>query len=74
MPVLYQVAREALSELEVPHLYRAVARGSPKRQLLFEARGRFQVPYLEVSAGSDTKAGPEAVLSSCKSLNSVIYM
>ena len=43
-----QVAREALSELELPHLYRTVARGSPKRQELFEMRDHFQVPYLEV--------------------------
>ena len=43
-----QVAREALSELELPHLYRAVARGSPRRQELFKSRGLFQVPYLEV--------------------------
>ena len=42
-----QVAREALSELELPHLYRAVARGSPRRQELFEKRGLFQAPYLE---------------------------
>lgn len=46
--VSLQVAREALCELELPHLYRSVARGSPKRQILFEARGQFQVPYLEV--------------------------
>ena len=44
----WQVAREALSELELPHLYRAVARGSPRRQELFKSRGLFQVPYLEV--------------------------
>ncbi len=43
-----QVAREALSELELPHLYRAVARGSPRRQELFKKRGLFQAPYLEV--------------------------
>jgi glutathione S-transferase len=42
-----KIAREALSELEIPHVYRTVARGSPKRQKLFEQRGTFQVPYLE---------------------------
>ena len=45
-----KIAREALSELEVPHLYRTVARGSPTRQQLFERRGHFQAPYLEVSS------------------------
>lgn len=44
-----KIAREALSELEVPHLYRTVARGSPTRQQLFERRGHFQAPYLEVN-------------------------
>jgi glutathione S-transferase len=39
--------REALCELELPHVQRTCARGSPKRQQLFEERGRFQVPYLE---------------------------
>ncbi|EFN57564.1 hypothetical protein CHLNCDRAFT_59634 [Chlorella variabilis] len=42
-----KVVREQLCELEVPHLYRSCARGSPKRQELFEKWGRFQVPYLE---------------------------
>lgn len=41
------MVREVLSELELPHLYRSCARGSPKRQAFFEERGRFQVPYLE---------------------------
>lgn len=43
-----KIAREALCELEIPHLYRASARGSAKRQELFEKREQFQVPYLEV--------------------------
>ncbi len=40
-----QLAREQLSELELPHLYKAAARGSPKRQQLLDARGAFQVPH-----------------------------
>ncbi|PSC77062.1 hypothetical protein C2E20_0521 [Micractinium conductrix] len=42
-----KVVREKMCELEVPHLYRSCARGSPKRQSLFERRGTFQVPYIE---------------------------
>lgn len=42
-----KVVREELCELELPHLQRSCARGSPKRQELFERRGRFQAPYLE---------------------------
>jgi hypothetical protein len=42
-----KVVREVLSELELPHLYRSCARGSPKRQAFYEQHGRFQVPYLE---------------------------
>ena len=33
---------------QIPHVYRTAARGSHKRQKLFEQRGTFQVPYLEV--------------------------
>lgn len=56
-PILYygyelspfcKLVREALSELELPHLYRCTPRGSPKRQELFEKRGLFQAPYIEV--------------------------
>lgn len=47
-----KIAREALCELEIPHEYRAAARGSAKRQELFERRGQFQVPYLEVIVAS----------------------
>lgn len=43
-----KLVREALSELELPHLYRCTPRGSPKRQELFEKRGVFQAPYIEV--------------------------
>ncbi|XAR64685.1 Glutathione transferase [Bertholletia excelsa] len=42
-----KVAREVLVELELPHLLRSCARGSPKRQILYEKAGHFQVPYLE---------------------------
>lgn len=41
------VVKEALSELEIPYLQVTTSRGSPKRQLLLNKRGTFQVPYLE---------------------------
>ncbi|KAF3441651.1 hypothetical protein FNV43_RR15566 [Rhamnella rubrinervis] len=39
--------REVLVQLELPHLQRSCARGSPKRQILYDETGRFQAPYLE---------------------------
>ena len=39
---------QALVEYEIPHLYRTVARNSPKRKELESKWGSFQVPYLEV--------------------------
>lgn len=42
-----KIAREALSELELPHIYHSTARGSAKRDLLKQKTGKFQVPYLE---------------------------
>ncbi|XP_074311798.1 uncharacterized protein LOC141647488 isoform X1 [Silene latifolia] len=42
-----KVVREVLVELELPHIQRSCARGSPKRQELFARVGNFQVPYLE---------------------------
>ncbi|KAH0971657.1 hypothetical protein GBA52_023813 [Prunus armeniaca] len=42
-----KIVREVLVELELPHIYRSCARGSPKRQILFDKTGRFQAPYLE---------------------------
>lgn len=42
-----KVVREKLCELEIPHILRSCARGSPKRQELFEKAGHFQVPYIE---------------------------
>ncbi|WCJ34306.1 Thioredoxin family protein [Euphorbia peplus] len=42
-----KLVREALVELELPHIQRSCARGSSKRQALFEKAGHFQVPYLE---------------------------
>jgi hypothetical protein len=41
------VVREALCELEVPHVQISVARGSPRRQILLDRVGHFQVPFLE---------------------------
>ncbi|KAK9705753.1 hypothetical protein RND81_07G079400 [Saponaria officinalis] len=42
-----KVVREVLVELELPHIQRSCARGSPKRQELFDRIGHFQVPFLE---------------------------
>ncbi|CAI9107249.1 OLC1v1006566C1 [Oldenlandia corymbosa var. corymbosa] len=42
-----KVVRETLVELELPHILRSCARGSPKRQILYEKAGHFQVPYPE---------------------------
>ncbi|KAL5710641.1 hypothetical protein ACHQM5_021181 [Ranunculus cassubicifolius] len=42
-----KVVREVLVELELPHILHSCARGSPKRQILYEKAGHFQVPYLE---------------------------
>nr|WEU39140.1 glutathione S-transferase [Saccharina japonica] len=41
-----KVVREKLCELEIPHKFVAAARGSPKRQRLFEMAGAGQTPYL----------------------------
>lgn len=42
-----KLVREALSELELPHIYHSTGRGSPKREKFFREKGMFQVPYLE---------------------------
>ncbi|KAK4396528.1 hypothetical protein Sango_1489400 [Sesamum angolense] len=42
-----KVVREVLVELELPHILHSCARGSPKRQILYQRVGHFQVPYLE---------------------------
>ncbi|CAI5500647.1 unnamed protein product [Closterium sp. Naga37s-1] len=42
-----KLVREALCELELPHVYHATPRGSPKREALKKRIGRFQAPYLE---------------------------
>lgn len=42
-----KVAREVLTELELPYLYISTARGSPRRQEMLDKYGRFQVPFLE---------------------------
>ena len=40
--------REALCELELPHVWKSCARGSPKRQELFDKTGgTMQLPFLE---------------------------
>lgn len=41
------IVKEVLAELEIPHVQRSCARGSPKRQQLLDGpAGHFQVPYL----------------------------
>ncbi|KAM7531580.1 hypothetical protein LguiB_034990 [Lonicera macranthoides] len=42
-----KVVREAVVELELPHILHSCARGSLKRQVLYQKTGHFQVPYLE---------------------------
>ncbi|XP_020260361.1 uncharacterized protein LOC109836771 [Asparagus officinalis] len=42
-----KLVREVIVELELPHILHSCARGSPKRQILFERVGHFQAPYLE---------------------------
>ncbi|KAH1123164.1 hypothetical protein J1N35_006324 [Gossypium stocksii] len=42
-----KIVREVLVELELPHIQRSCARGSLKRQILYEKAGHFQVPYLD---------------------------
>ena len=41
-----KVVRERLVELEIPHVLKTAARGSVKRQELYEKTGRFQVTLL----------------------------
>ncbi|EMS68058.1 hypothetical protein TRIUR3_21348 [Triticum urartu] len=45
-----KLAREALVELELPHLLHSCARGSPKRQEIFKKHGIFQVWKLVIHA------------------------
>lgn len=42
-----KVVRERLVELEIPHLYKSVARGSSKRQEMVDKVGFFQAPFLQ---------------------------
>ncbi|KAK7355445.1 hypothetical protein VNO80_14701 [Phaseolus coccineus] len=42
-----KLVREVLVELELPHLLVSCARGSPKRQILYQKTGHFQAPFLE---------------------------
>ena len=41
-----KLVRERLDDMELPHLYRSCARGSPKREEIFQAQGSFQAPFL----------------------------
>jgi hypothetical protein len=56
MSPFVKVAREALSELELPYMYRTTPRGSPKRQDLLDKRGIFQVPGMRVQRVADAGA------------------
>ncbi|KAG9459128.1 hypothetical protein H6P81_003636 [Aristolochia fimbriata] len=42
-----KLVREVLVELELPHILRSCARGSSKRQILYDREGHFQAPFLE---------------------------
>ncbi|KAK7345336.1 hypothetical protein VNO77_15938 [Canavalia gladiata] len=42
-----KLVREVLVELELPHLLCSCARGSPKRNILYQKTGTFQAPFLE---------------------------
>lgn len=42
-----KIVRERLVELELPHLQKTAARGSPKKQQLLDQTGRVQLPYME---------------------------
>lgn len=42
-----RIVKEVLNELEIPHIQRTCARGSPKRDVLLKKVGHFQVPYIE---------------------------
>jgi glutathione S-transferase len=42
-----RLVKEVLCELELPHYFKACARGSPNRQKMFDTYGKFQVPLLE---------------------------
>ncbi len=45
-----KLVREVLCELEIPYLLKSAARGSPKRDELFERVGHFQVSVQRPSA------------------------
>lgn len=42
-----RLVKERLTELEIPHLFKTTAWGSPKRQVMFDTYGKFQVPFME---------------------------
>jgi len=57
-----KVVREVLVELEIPHKMISCARGSPKRQEMFEKKGLFQVPFLvDPNTGVETFESAEIV-------------
>ena len=41
-----KIVREKLVELEIPHVIKTCARGSPKRNELYQKTGNFQVPFI----------------------------
>ncbi|XP_044497815.1 uncharacterized protein LOC123219906 isoform X2 [Mangifera indica] len=43
-----KIVREVLVELEIPHLLRSCARGSPKRQVLYEKAKHFQLLQMSI--------------------------
>jgi glutathione S-transferase len=42
-----RLVKERLTELEIPHLFKTTARGSPKRQEMFDEFGKFQAPFMQ---------------------------
>ncbi|PPR84094.1 hypothetical protein GOBAR_AA36613 [Gossypium barbadense] len=42
-----RIVQEVLVELELLHNQHSCPQGSPKRRILYEKAGHFQVPYLE---------------------------
>lgn len=42
-----RLVKEALNELEIPHIQKSCARGSAKRKELKAKAGAFLVPYIE---------------------------
>jgi hypothetical protein len=56
-----KVVTELLCEMELPYLFRTVARGSPKREEMFQKYGHFQVSTIALKqTGSFTPASARA--------------